>query len=28
MYPLTYVRKYPDGRSVTINADTNEEIAE
>ena len=28
MYPLTYVRKYPDGRSVTINADTNEEIEE
>ena len=28
MFPLTYVRKYPDGRSVTINADTNEEIPE
>jgi len=28
MYPLTYVRKYPDGRTVTINADTNEEIGE
>ena len=28
MYPLTYKRKYPDGRTVTINADTNEEIAE
>lgn len=26
MYPLTYQRKYPDGRVVTINADTNEEI--
>ena len=24
MYPLTYQRKYPDGRVVTINADTNE----
>ena len=28
MYPLTYKRKYPDGRTVTINADTNEEIPE
>ena len=28
LYPLTYVRKYPDGRAVTINADTNEEISE
>lgn len=28
MYPLTYRRKYPDGRVVTINADTNEEIKE
>ena len=28
LYPLTYVRKYPDGRAVTINADTNEEIPE
>ena len=28
MYPLTYQRKYPDGRVVTINADTNEEIKE
>ena len=28
MYPLTYKRKYPDGRTVTINADTNEEILE
>ena len=28
LFPLTYVRKYPDGRSVTINADTNEEIEE
>lgn len=27
-FPLTYVRKYPDGREVTINADTNEEISE
>ena len=26
MYPLTYQRKYPDGRVVTINADTNEEL--
>lgn len=26
MYPLTYQRKYPDGRVVTFNADTNEEI--
>ena len=26
MYPLTYQRKYPDGRIVTFNADTNEEI--
>lgn len=25
-FPLTYKRKYPDGREVTINADTNEEI--
>lgn len=28
MYPLTYKRKYPDGRVVTMNADTNEEIVE
>ena len=28
LYPLTYIRKYPDGRTVTINADTNEEIEE
>lgn len=28
IYPLTYQRKYPDGRVVTINADTNEEIKE
>lgn len=28
LYPLTYQRKYPDGRTVTINADTNEEIPE
>ena len=27
-YPLTYKRQYPDGRVVTINADTNEEVAE
>ena len=26
MYPLTYQRKYPDGRVVTFNADTNEKI--
>jgi len=26
LYPLTYQRSYPDGREVTINADTNEEI--
>ena len=26
MYPLTYQRKYPDGRVVMFNADTNEEI--
>lgn len=26
MYPLTYKRKYPDGRTVTINADTGEVI--
>ncbi len=28
LYPLTYKRKYPDGRVVTMNADTNEEIPE
>ena len=28
LYPLTYKRKYPDGRIVTMNADTNEEISE
>ena len=28
MFPLTYQRKYPDGRVVTMNADTNEEITE
>ena len=28
LYPLTYKRKYPDGRTVTFNADTNEEIPE
>ncbi|MBP5778008.1 MAG: DUF4369 domain-containing protein [Prevotella sp.] len=28
LYPLTYKRKYPDGRTVTINADTNEEVPE
>jgi len=28
IFPLTYQRKYPDGRTVTINADTNEEIPE
>ena len=27
-FPLTYQRKYPDGRVVTMNADTNEEIPE
>lgn len=27
-FPLTYKRKYPDGRVVTFNADTNEEIKE
>ena len=26
MFPLTYQRKYPDGRVVTMNADTHEEI--
>ena len=28
LYPLTYKRQLPDGRIVTMNADTNEEIAE
>jgi len=28
LYPLTYKRKLPDGRIVTMNADTNEEISE
>ena len=28
LYPLTYKRKFPDGRIVTMNADTNEEIPE
>ena len=28
LYPLTYKRQYPDGRIVTLNADTNEEIPE
>ena len=28
LYPLTYQRKYPDGRIVTMNADTHEEISE
>ena len=27
-FPLTYKRKFPDGRIVTMNADTNEEIPE
>lgn len=26
MFPLTYQRKYPDGRIVTMNADTNEPV--
>ena len=26
MFPLTYQRKYPDGRVVTMNADTNEPV--
>lgn len=26
LFPLTYKRKYPDGRVVTMNADTNEDI--
>lgn len=28
LYPLTYEKKLPDGRTVTMNADTNEEINE
>ena len=28
LYPLTYKRQLPDGRIVTMNADTNEEISE
>ena len=28
LYPLTYKRQMPDGRIATMNADTNEEIAE
>ena len=28
LFPLTYKRKYPDGRTVLMNADTNEEIEE
>ena len=28
LFPLTYKRKFPDGRIVTMNADTNEEIPE
>lgn len=28
LYPLTYKRQLPDGRIVTMNADTNEEIPE
>ncbi len=28
LYPLTYKRSYPDGRVVTMNADTNEPISE
>ena len=28
LYPLTYKRQMPDGRIVTMNADTNEEITE
>ena len=26
LYPLTYTRKYPDGREVVFDADTNEPI--
>jgi hypothetical protein len=26
-FPKTYKRQYPDGREVTINADTNEEVS-
>jgi hypothetical protein len=28
LFPLTYKRKLPDGRVITMNADTNEEIPE
>jgi hypothetical protein len=28
LYPLTYKRQMPDGRIVTMNADTNEVIEE
>jgi len=28
LFPLTYKRKFPDGRVVTMDADTNEEISE
>lgn len=28
LYPLTYKKKLPDGRVVTMNADTNEEVAD
>ena len=28
MFPLTYKRTFPDGRVVTMNADTHEEISE
>ena len=28
MFPLTYKKKFPDGRVATMNADTNEEIVE
>ena len=28
LYPLTYKRKYPDGRVVTMNADTNKPVEE
>ena len=28
MFPLTYKKKFPDGRVATMNADTNEEVTE
>lgn len=28
LYPLTYQKQLPDGRTVTVNADTHEEVAE